>query len=104
MYRITGIFVGVEVAELLKTAASQGLSAELDVRGDMALATSKEIFATLPGMTADTMIITSHTDGKTWIQDNGVSGVLALARYFAAQPESSRNKTLQFVFTTSHLH
>ncbi|KAK3191718.1 hypothetical protein K4F52_002142 [Lecanicillium sp. MT-2017a] len=104
MYRIPGIFVGVEVAELLKTAASQGLSAELDVRGDMALATSKEIFATLPGMTADTMIITSHTDGNTWIQDNGVSGVLALARYFAAQPKSSRNKTLQFVFTTSHLH
>lgn len=104
MYRIPGIFVGVEVAELVKKAATQEILAELDVRGEICPSTSKEIFATLPGMTSDTIIITSHTDGNTWIQDNGVSGVLALARYFAAQPESSRNKTLQFVFTTSHLH
>ncbi len=104
MYRIPGVFVGVEVAETLKEAASQSLLAELDVRGEIGPSTSKEIFATLPGMTSDTVIVTSHTDGNTWIQDNGVSGVLALARYFAAQPESSRNKTLQFVFTSSHLH
>ncbi|KAM3486518.1 hypothetical protein MY8738_000384 [Beauveria namnaoensis] len=104
MYRIPGVFVGVEVAENLKEAASQGLTAELDVCGEMNPSTTKEIFATLPGMTPDTVIVTSHTDGNTWIQDNGVSGVLALARYFAAQPLSSRNKTLQFVFTSSHLH
>ncbi|KAM3539183.1 hypothetical protein ARSEF1564_007905 [Beauveria bassiana] len=104
MYRIPGVFVGVEVAENLKEAASQGLAAELDVCGEMYPSTTKEIFATLPGMTPDTVIVTSHTDGNTWIQDNGVSGVLALARYFAAQPLSSRNKTLQFVFTSSHLH
>ncbi|KAJ3486201.1 hypothetical protein NLG97_g6664 [Lecanicillium saksenae] len=104
MYRIPGAFVGAEVATILKDAASQGFSAELDVHGEMGPSTSKEIFATLPGLTSDTILITSHTDGNTWIQDNGVSGVLALARYFAAQPLSSRNKTLQFVFTSSHLH
>ncbi|OAA42014.1 hypothetical protein BBO_05373 [Beauveria brongniartii RCEF 3172] len=93
MYRIPGVFVGAEVAENLKEAASQGVIAELDVCGEMNPSTTKEIFATLPGMTPDTVIVTSHTDGNTWIQDNGVSGVLALARYFAAQPLSSRNKT-----------
>ncbi|KAM3530762.1 hypothetical protein NHJ13051_001202 [Beauveria bassiana] len=35
MYRIPGVFVGVEVAENLKEAASQGLTAELDVCGEM---------------------------------------------------------------------
>ncbi|OAA76212.1 hypothetical protein LEL_05896 [Akanthomyces lecanii RCEF 1005] len=104
IYRIPGVFVGAEVAETLKEAASQNLLAEIDVRGEIGPSTTKEIFATLPGMTSDTVIVTSHTDGNTWIQDNGVSGVLALARYFAAQPVSSRNKTLQFVFTSSHLH
>lgn len=104
IYRIPGVFVGVEVANTLKEAASQGLIAELDIRGEMSPSRTREIFATLPGMTSDTIIITSHTDGNTWIQDNGVSAVLALARYFAAQPVASRNKTLQFVFTSSHLH
>lgn len=104
IYRIPGAFVGAEVARTLKDAASQGLHAELDVQGEMGPSTSKEILATLPGMTSDTILITSHTDGNTWIQDNGVSGVLTLAKYFAEQPLSSRNKTLQFVFTSSHLH
>lgn len=104
MYRIPGISVGVQAAELLKSAASQGIEAELDIRGNMALASTSEIYATLPGMTEERAIVTSHTDGNTWIQDNGVSAVLTLARYFAAQPKASRNKTLQFVFTSSHLH
>lgn len=104
MYRIPGVSVGVQAAELLKSAASKGVEAELDVRGNMMLASTSEIYATLPGITDERVIVTSHTDGNTWIQDNGVSAVLTLARYFAAQPRSSRNKTLQFVFTSSHLH
>lgn len=66
---------------------------------------TREIFAKLPGRSNETMIIGSHTDGGTWVQDNGVAGLLALAKYFASQPMSSpaRAKTLKFAFTSGYL-
>lgn len=100
---IPGVYVGIDEAQLLKAASKNGSIASLSVAAIQEVAYTKEIFATLPGMTNDTIIIVTHTDGNTWVQDDGVVASLALAEYFAAQPLSTRNKTLQFAFTSGHL-
>ncbi|CCG82970.1 protein of unknown function [Taphrina deformans PYCC 5710] len=100
---IPAVYVGVEETNRLKLEALAGSKVSIAIDAFEEPAITKEIYATLPGLTKDRIIIVSHTDGNTQVQDNGGIAVLALARYFAAQPLSSRNKTLEFAFTSGHL-
>lgn len=102
-FRIPGVFVGAEELDVLKAAVGTSTQASVTVDGVAEYGFTKEIFATLPGMTEDTIYIVSHTDGNTAVQDNGPIALLTLLQYFAAQPLSTRNKTLTFVFTAGHL-
>lgn len=101
--RIPAVYIGVDEAERLKLEALQNASVSLSIAAFEEVAYTKEITATLPGLTKDRIIILCHTDGNTRVQDNGGIAVLALAQYFSALPLSSRNKTLQFVLTSGHL-
>ena len=101
--KIPGVYVGADELVTLKQAAQQGQIATVGVDAFAEVAYTKEIFATLPGTTNETIVIVTHTDGNTFVQDNGVVALLELARYFAALPMSSRRKTLQFAFTSGHL-
>lgn len=100
---IPGLYVGKENADLLKESAKEDGEASISVDATIGSDTTEEIFATLPGMSKETVYIVCHTDGNTWVQDNGVAATVALARYFTKQPLSTRNKTLTFAFTSGHL-
>ena len=43
-------------------------------------------------------------DIHTWVQENGVAGMVALAQYFSKMPLKCRPKTFEFAFNTAHLH
>ncbi|QIX01080.1 hypothetical protein AMS68_006597 [Peltaster fructicola] len=102
-YRLPGVYVGLDEAKMLKAAANTTAKVTIAVNADVANATQRQIVATLPGKTNDTIYIVCHTDGNTWVQDDGLSALLNLARYFSSFGTSARNKTLRFVFTTGHL-
>jgi len=60
------------------------------------------IIGHLPGKTAssDTIIVYTHSDGPSIIEENGPILLLAMAEYFAAHPLSIN---IDFVITTGHM-
>lgn len=65
--------------------------------------TQRQIAARLQGSTNETIHVVCHTDGNTYVQDNGVSALVNMAPYFGRLPIENRRKTIEFVFTTGHL-
>ncbi|KAJ5126429.1 hypothetical protein N7526_008606 [Penicillium atrosanguineum] len=104
-YYVPGVYLGSEEYYLVRNASQFHKTASIKISADTGQKYTRELFATLPGRSKETIIIDSHTDGATWVQENGVAGLLALAKYFAAQPMSSpdRAKALKFAFTSGHL-
>lgn len=66
---------------------------------------SGTVWATLPGMTDETLVVVAHRDG--WFEganDNasGVATALALAEHFSKVPKEQRQRTIVFLGTTGH--
>ena len=66
---------------------------------------SGTVWATLPGMTDENVVVVAHRDG--WFEganDNaaGVATALGLAEYFAKVPKEQRRRTIIFLGTTGH--
>lgn len=103
-YRIPAVFVGRDERRLLHDAAESGRIAEISVSARVLPGSARNIHATLPGTTRKRIVVVSHTDGATFVQENGPAAILALARYFAAIPTVQRRYTIEFVLTSGHLH
>lgn len=103
-YRLPAVYVGVDEAIKLKQFAAEGLTASISVDGEVAPASTRNLIAVLPGQTEERVIFESHTDGNTYVQENGPAALLALAKYFTQLPLSSRKRTIEFAFNTGHLH
>lgn len=103
-YKLPAVYVGVDEATKLKKFAAEGLTASISVDGNVSPATTRNLIAVLPGQTEERIIFESHTDGNTYVQENGPIALLALAKYFTKLPLSSRNRTIEFAFNTGHLH
>lgn len=103
-YRLPAVYVGIDEAIKLKRYADEGLTASISVDGEVAPATTRNLTAVLPGQTEERVIFESHTDGNTYVQENGPAALLALAQYFVKLPLSSRGRTIEFTFNTGHLH
>ena len=66
---------------------------------------SGTVWATLPGMTDEQVMVVAHRDG--WFEganDNaaGVATAIGIAEYFAAIPKEQRRRTIVFLGTTGH--
>ncbi len=103
-YRVPAVFVGIDERDMLRQHAVAGSLAEVTVTAEVGPARTRNIHATLPGQTTERIILVTHTDGNTWVQENGIAALLGLAQYFAALPIDQRRHTLEFTFTTAHLH
>lgn len=102
IYRQPGLFVGRAQGEQLKSLAAEGATARLNVDATIERRKTRNLFATLPGQSKEKMILIANTDGNTWVQENGVIGMLAFARYYSKLPMRCRPRTLQLVFSTAH--
>ena len=47
-------------------------------------------------------MLAANTDGNSWVQENGVIGMLAFARYYAKLPKRCHPRTLELVFSSAH--
>jgi hypothetical protein len=105
-WKVPAVYLGVDEGQRLKDAVAAGpVTAALSVQADVTAAVpTRTLVSTLPGASPERIVIQSHTDGMNAVWDNGPIGILALAKWFAAQPLSCRPRTIQFVFTTAHLY
>jgi hypothetical protein len=102
-YKVPGLFVGVDQGAQLKALAASGRSARVIVHAQSKRAKTRNLIATLRGRSPQRIVLSTHTDGVTWVQENGTDGVLAMARYLAGLPKACRSRTFQFVFASGHL-
>ena len=101
-YRVPAVYVGGAEAARLKALAAQGSSARVVVRATLERATTRNVIATLPGRSSQRIVMGTNTDGQSWVQEDGVSGLIAFARYYARLPMRCRPRTLQIAFASSH--
>ncbi len=90
--------------ELPADEASPRVHIDLGVEAVEGLQTSN-VWATLPGMTDEKIVVVAHRDG--WFEganDNaaGVATTVVLAEYFASLPLERRPRTVEFVGTPGH--
>lgn len=100
---VPSVAVGQSQGKRLQKLAKQGRSARIAVRAKWDTTPSRTVRATLPGKSTTRLIVNTHTDGNTWVQENGAAGAIALARYFATVQQECRNYTVEFALTTAHL-
>ncbi len=85
-----------------KTTAKIVLDAKVAPKGGE----SANVYAVLPGQSADTIIFHSHHDSpwRSGVEDSsGVGMVLALASYYAQLPVTERPFSMIFLFTGGHM-
>ena len=102
LYRVPAVFVGSAQATQLKSLAAQGSSARVTVRARVARKKTRNLIARLPGKSSEKIVLAANTDGNSWVQENGVIGMLALARYYAELPKRCHPRTLELVFSSAH--
>jgi hypothetical protein len=103
-WRLPAVYVGVDEGQTLEKLAAAGGAAHLDLSASDTRAPTRTLIGTLPGTSAERIVVESHTDGMNAIWDNGPIAILAIARHFASLPPECRPRTMQFVFTTGHLY
>ena len=103
-FELPAVWVGPTAREQLVRAAQA--SAEVTLRLVASVdpdATTDTLIATLPGTSAESIVLITHSDGVNAIQENGVVGMLALAQAFAKVPQEQRQRTLVFIPAAAHL-
>jgi hypothetical protein len=102
LYRVPAVFVGSAQATRLRALAAQGSSGRVTVRARVARKKTRNLIARLPGRSAEKIVLAANTDGNSWVQENGVIGMLAFARYYAKLPKRCHPRTLELVFSSAH--
>lgn len=103
---VPALYVDRATGDLIKARIATGVRARLKLCVQEHLgSTTDDIIATLPGQSADEVIVvSSHTDGSSAAEENGGLGVVALARYFASLPLASRPRTMVFALVPGHFY
>ncbi|MGH3056055.1 MAG: hypothetical protein ACRDL7_13860, partial [Gaiellaceae bacterium] len=103
---IPGTFLGADEGKQITDAIAAGAqpSGRIIVRARVKRIVTPSILATLPGQSAQRIVIDSHTDGTNAAEDNGPVAMVAMAGYFAALPLACRPRTIQFAFSTAHFY
>ena len=87
--------------------AKAGKTAMLTLRARFERSTGKAILAYLPGKNYGTaldeqVLLATHTDAMSLVEENGGLGMLGILRYFNQIPRAARPRTLIFYFDCRH--
>ncbi|HWF39543.1 MAG TPA: hypothetical protein VG322_13545 [Candidatus Acidoferrales bacterium] len=87
--------------------AKAGKTATLTLRARFERSTGKAILAYLPGKNYGTpldeqVLLATHTDAMSLVEENGGLGMLGIMRYFNQIPRAARPRTLIFYFDCRH--
>jgi hypothetical protein len=104
---VPAVHVDRSFRSVLKELARDGTQAKITLDGNTGCDETHHLVYTLPGRDADTeddsiILIQTHTDGPSAVEENGVMALIALAHRFAALPIEERAFTLKLLFATGH--
>lgn len=100
---VPALFLGADEGRRLSELAATGTArATLRLRTTSTPTTTRTLLATLPGRSEQRIVVDSHTDGTSAVEDNGPIAQLAMMRQLASLPRRCRARTVQFAFTTAH--
>lgn len=101
---IPGVWVGADEREQLEKIATDGGRVRIGVKAKITPDTpTRNLIATLPGQSAEKIVLATNSDGNSWVQENGTAAFVMLARYLASLPLGCRPKTIEFVASSAHL-
>ncbi|HMK11404.1 MAG TPA: hypothetical protein VK461_07470, partial [Acidimicrobiales bacterium] len=103
-YRVPAVFVGGDERDRLLDVAMRGADVAVTVSAVVQTRVTRNVHATLPGQSDERIVLVTHTDGNTWVQENGVAALLAIGAYVAELPLEERHRTIELTFTSGHLH
>lgn len=100
---VPSIWVVPSTGAKLKAMAKRGEAVTLTVEADtQANAPTRTIVATLPGMSEESIILWTHTDGPNALQENGGIAILNMIRYLSKLPKTARKRTITVVMPEGH--
>ena len=103
---VPGVYLGVDEGKQITDALASGaqVSARLVLHARFRQVETPNVYATIPGQSAQRIVVDSHTDGTNAVEDNGPIAMVAMARYLASLPLSCRPRSVEFVFPTAHFY
>lgn len=107
MKPMPGLWIGKYDGIQVRDFATKGLEAQLVLEGNKAPGTMSNIWGILPGMSDETILVTSHHDApfKGAVEDGaGVAQVLAQIKVWSSLPKEKRAKSLVFVVNSGHFY
>src|SRR5437588_3654580 len=103
-WQVPAVFLGADEGKQISDALASGapVSARLVLHASYRSVDTPTVRATIPGQSAQRIVVDSHTDGTNAVEDNGPVAMVAMARYLAALPAHCRPRSVEFVFPTAH--
>lgn len=102
---IPGLWVKASDGQAIRKMLKSTSRMTINLNGSYNPVTARTVIGFLPGISSDTIMISSHYD-SVWdggVEDaSGTSSVLALAQHYASLPVSKRPKSLMFVLNDTH--
>lgn len=96
------LWLGARTAQALAKPAAGSAMARITLRAHYRQAVTSSWFATIPGGSAQRLVVDSHTDGTNVVEDDGPIAMVAMAKYLASLPVRCRPRTIEFSFSTAH--
>ncbi|WP_148274779.1 hypothetical protein [Novosphingobium sp. PP1Y] len=98
------LWVGETTGEEIAKVAAAGGEATIALEANIFPNTPTDtLYGILPGQTDEVILVHTHSDGPNAVEENGPIGVVALAKFLAAQPKGSLRRTYVFTMTTGHM-
>ena len=100
---VPALYVDRDTGRSLRTATVGRPGARLTLTATRETVPTPTVTAILPGVSDETIIFDTHTDGTGFVEENGGVALVHLARYFGSLPASRRLKrTLVFAAWPGH--
>lgn len=107
MKPVPGLWIGCDDGKKLRQMAQAGKGAKLLLEGSLEDGVMHNIWGVLPGLSDETLLITTHHDSPFMgaVEDGcGVAQVLAQAKIWGSVPREKRSKTLTFIIDAGHFY
>ncbi|KAF7301078.1 hypothetical protein MIND_00671800 [Mycena indigotica] len=108
-YQVPALYVGNSTGKMIRNLLANGgvSNATVVLNAPDVLAQTQTVIGHLDGAAADesddTIILYTHSDGPSIIEENGPLLLLTIAEHFARYPQPILNMSLDFVITTGHM-
>jgi hypothetical protein len=101
---LPALYVDRDTGRTLRARAMERPRARMTLTASRRRAPTRAVTAVLPGLSRETLIFNTHTDGQGFVEENGGVAFVQLARHFASLSAQRRlRRTLVFAAWPGHM-